>query len=140
LTTITRSQSDTRQMPSSRLYYLPRTTALACLNNRCYRQSSARLGHAVAKASIMRILGVPRLPLQHPIPSAFLARSCPGPADSFSPPVPLTYASSLSPPPITSLPSSSPALSPLCSSALRCSPFFSSLSVIGLRSLFAIMS
>jgi hypothetical protein len=61
----------------------------------CYRQSSARLGHAVAKASVMRLLGVPRLPLPQPIPSSFLARHCPGPADSFSPPIPLTYASSL---------------------------------------------
>ncbi len=29
-----------------------------------YRQISVRIGHAVAKASIMRLLGVPRLPLQ----------------------------------------------------------------------------
>jgi hypothetical protein len=79
-----------------------------------YRQSSARIGHAVAKASVIRILGVPRLPLLQLLPSALLARNCPGPADSFSLPVPLTYASSLSSLPPPSLPSSSQssALSP----------------------------
>ena len=61
----------------------------------CYRQTSARIGHAVAKASVMRLLGVPRLPLPHLIPSYALARNRPGPADSFSPPFPFTYASSL---------------------------------------------
>ncbi len=61
----------------------------------CYRQTSARIGHTVAKASVMRLLGVPRLPLAQLIPSYVLARNRPGPADSFSPPVPLTYASSL---------------------------------------------
>jgi hypothetical protein len=61
----------------------------------CYRQTSARIGHAVAKASVMRLLGVPRLPLPRIIPSHALARNRPGPADSFSPPFPLSYASSL---------------------------------------------
>ena len=61
----------------------------------CYRQTSARIGHAVAKASVMRLLGVPRLPLPQLIPSYALARNRPGPADSFSPPFPLTYASSV---------------------------------------------
>jgi hypothetical protein len=61
----------------------------------CYRQTSARIGHAVAKASVMRLLGVPRLPLPQLISSYALARNRPGPADSFSPPFPLTYASSL---------------------------------------------
>jgi hypothetical protein len=76
-----------------------------------YRQSSARIGHAVAKASVMRILGVPRLPLSQLLPSALLTRSCPCQADSFSPPVPLTYASSLS-----SLPPLHPLIFPvLCS-------------------------
>ncbi len=53
----------------------------------CYRQTSesARIGHAVAKAFVMRLLGVPRLPLPHIIPSYALARNLPGPADSFSP-------------------------------------------------------
>jgi hypothetical protein len=50
----------------------------------CYQQLSARIGHAVAKASVMRILRVPRLPLQQSIPSALLAGNCPGQADSFS--------------------------------------------------------
>ena len=77
----------------------------------CYRQISARIGLAVAKASVMRLLGVPRLPLPPPVPRAALARNCPGPADSFSPPLPLTYASSLS----FSLPSSSLSLSPASS-------------------------
>ncbi len=39
----------------------------------CYRQTSARIGHAVAKASVMRLLGVPRLPLPQLIPSYVLA-------------------------------------------------------------------
>jgi hypothetical protein len=43
----------------------------------------------------MRLLGVPRLPLPELIPSSVLARNRPGPADSFSPSVPLTYAPSL---------------------------------------------
>ena len=72
----------------------------------CYRQTSARIGHAVAKASVMRLLGVPRLPLPQLIPSYALARNRPGPADSFSPPFPLTYASSLHPllPPLSFVP------------------------------------
>ena len=79
-----------------------------------YRQISARIGHAVAKASVMRLLGVPRLPLQQFPPRASLARNCPGPADSFSPPVPFSYASSLLSFPASSqsVSSSSPALSP----------------------------
>jgi hypothetical protein len=56
----------------------------------CYRQTSARIGHAVAKASVMRLLGAPRLPLPRLIPSYALARNRAGPADSFSPPFPLT--------------------------------------------------
>ena len=79
-----------------------------------YRQISARIGHAVAKASVMRLLGVPRLPLPPFPPRASLARNCPGPADSFSPPVPLSYASSLSLPSASSqsVSSFSPAFSP----------------------------
>ena len=49
----------------------------------CYRQISARLGHAVAKASVMRLLGLPRLPVPEYAPRSLLARNCPGPADSF---------------------------------------------------------
>ena len=78
----------------------------------CYRQISARIGQAVAKASVMRLLGVPRLPLPQPAPRAALAWNCPGPADSFSPPIPLTYASSLCSLPPPSSVSSSPAPSP----------------------------
>jgi hypothetical protein len=79
-----------------------------------YRQISARIGIAVAKASVMRLLGVPRLPLPPFLPRAALARNRPGPADSFSPPVPLSYASSLSLPSASSqsVSSFSPALSP----------------------------
>ncbi len=95
---------------------LPPMDPSACSQYRaiCYRQSSARKGHAVAKASVMSILGVPRLPLPQPIPSALLARNCHGPADSVSPPAPLTYASSLRLLPSPSIPSSSesPAPSP----------------------------
>jgi hypothetical protein len=57
----------------------------------CYWQISARLGFAVAKASVMHLLGVPRLPLLLHVPRAVLARNFPGPADSFSPPLSLTY-------------------------------------------------
>jgi hypothetical protein len=67
-----------------------------------YRQISARIGIAVAKASVMRFLGVPRLPLPPFLPRAALARNRPGPADSFSPPVPLSNASSLSLPSVSS--------------------------------------
>ncbi len=58
----------------------------------CYGQTSARMGLAGAKASVMRLLEAPRLPLPPPVSRAALARSCPGPADSFSPPLPLSYA------------------------------------------------
>ena len=61
----------------------------------CYRQISARLGHAVAKASVMRLLGLPRLPVPEYAPRSLLARNCPGPADSFVFPSPLSYAASL---------------------------------------------
>ncbi len=39
----------------------------------------------IGKASVMRRLGIPRLPLPQLVPSSVLARNCPGPADSFSP-------------------------------------------------------
>ena len=69
----------------------------------CYRQISARVGQAVAKATVVRLLGVPRLPLPLFLPRADFAWNRPGPADSFSPPIPMTYASSLlSPPPPSS--------------------------------------
>ena len=79
---------------------------------RCFRQISARIGQAVAKATVMRLLGVPRLPLPSFLPRTAFAWNRPGPADSFSPPIPLTYASSLLslPPPPSALPS--PASSP----------------------------
>ena len=41
-----------------------------------YRQISARLGHAAAKASDMRLLGIPRLPLPPLVPRSVLARNC----------------------------------------------------------------
>ena len=68
----------------------------------CHRQISARLGHAVAKATVMRLLAIPRLPVPPPVDRALLARNRPGPADSFSPTCPsslssLVYSSSLSP-------------------------------------------
>jgi len=61
----------------------------------CYRQISTRLGHAVAKASVMRLLGLPRLPISQHAPRSLLARNCPGPADSFVFPSPLSNAASL---------------------------------------------
>ena len=48
----------------------------------CYRHLTARLGHAVAKATVMRLLALPRLPLHHPPDRSSLARNRPGPADS----------------------------------------------------------
>jgi hypothetical protein len=65
---------------------LPHMDPSACSQFRaiCYRQTSARIGHAVAKASVMRLLGVPPLPLPQLIPSYVLARNHPGTADSFS--------------------------------------------------------
>ena len=77
----------------------------------CYRQISARIGHAVAKASVMRLLGVPRLPLAPFIPRDDLARNFLGLADSFSP-VFLTCMSSLCSNPPPSSPPSSLAPSP----------------------------
>ena len=59
----------------------------------CYRQISARIGHAAAKATVMRLLAVPRLPVAR-VPLRELARNRPGPADSFS-----RLSSSLSFPP-----------------------------------------
>ncbi len=100
----------------------------------CYRQTSACIGHAVAKVSVMRLLGVLRLPLPQLISSSVLARNRPGPADSFSPSVPLTYASSLGSLPSPSSLSSSYAPSLWFPSVLRCSFFSSPLSGIGLRS------
>ena len=61
----------------------------------CYRRMSARIGHAVAKASVMRLLAVPRLPVPAPVPRALLARNCPGPADSFLFSPPSSYRDSL---------------------------------------------
>ena len=68
----------------------------------CYRQISARIGNAVAKATVMRLLSIPRLPVPLPVDRTLLARNCPGPADSFSPSCPsslssLVYSSSQSP-------------------------------------------
>ncbi len=79
-----------------------------------YRRVSARIG----QASVMRLLGVPRLQLQPFSPRASLARNCPGPADSFSPPVPLSYASSLFPFPALSQSASSSSPLPLPESFL----------------------
>ena len=50
----------------------------------CYRQISARLGHAVAKASVMRLLGIPRLPVPASVPRALLTRNCPYTSSIFS--------------------------------------------------------
>ncbi len=61
------------------------------------------------------ILVVPRLPLPSFVPRASLARNCPGQADSFSPPVPLSYASSLFASAFSSSASSSSFFSPTLS-------------------------
>ena len=83
----------------------------------CYRRISSRAGHAVAKAAVVRLLGVPSLPVPIFLPRAALAGNCPGPADSFNFPPRSTYASSL----LSSL--SSPLLSSI-------SPPSSSLSLV----------
>ena len=51
----------------------------------CFRQSSARLGHALAKATVKRLLASPSLPLPSPPDRSVLARNRPGPADFLSP-------------------------------------------------------
>jgi hypothetical protein len=51
-----------------------------------YRQISARIGLAVAKASVMRLLSIARLPSPSFVPRSLLARNCPGLADSVSQP------------------------------------------------------
>jgi hypothetical protein len=48
---------------------------------RCYRYSSARVGAAIAKATVMRLSGAPSLPAPVPVPSAQLARNAPSAAD-----------------------------------------------------------
>ena len=58
----------------------------------CYRHITARLGHAVAKAIVMRLLALPRLPLRPSTDRSSLARNRPGPADSFSVPCPLLFS------------------------------------------------
>ena len=77
-----------------------------------YRQISACIDQAVAKASVMRLLGIPRLPMQQLVPRSVLARNCPGPADSLSPPVLPSYTSTLASFALSSSVSSSPAHSP----------------------------
>ncbi len=58
----------------------------------CYRQTLARIGYAVAKASVMLLLGVPCLPVQPCAPYFLLACNSPGQAYSFSPPVTDSYS------------------------------------------------
>ena len=48
----------------------------------CYRHLTARVGHAVAKATVVLLLALPRLPLPPPTDRSSLARNRPGPADS----------------------------------------------------------
>ena len=48
---------------------------------RCYRYSSARVGAAIAKATVMRLSGAPSLPAPAPVPSSLLARNAPSAAD-----------------------------------------------------------
>ena len=52
----------------------------------CYLQISARTGQAVAKATVMRILGIPRLPLQLFLPRAGFAWNRPGQAETTNAP------------------------------------------------------
>ena len=84
---------------------------------------------SIMPTSPRRLPGVPRLPSPQLVSSSVLARNRPGPADSFSPSVPLTYASSLGPAPLLRI-------YPLPMPFLRDSSFlFSSpLSIFGLRS------
>ena len=46
-----------------------------------FRQISAQLSNALAKATVMRLLGTSSLPRQLPLPRSALARNRPGPAD-----------------------------------------------------------
>jgi hypothetical protein len=70
------------------------------------------------------LFGVPRLPLSQLVPSSVLARNCPGRNFLFL----LLFLSPMLPP------------FPSFPSVLRCSPFTSPLSVIGLRSPFVMNS
>jgi hypothetical protein len=55
---------------------LPDESAWSQCRALCFRQSSARLGHALARATIQRLLSLLQL-----LPHALLARDRPGPAD-----------------------------------------------------------
>jgi hypothetical protein len=54
----------------------------------CLRQSSARLGYALAKATVQRLLATPHLPVSDTLPNSALARNRPGPADFLPPSLP----------------------------------------------------
>jgi hypothetical protein len=66
----------------------------------CFRHHSAHLGHALAKATVLRLLATLSLPSSTTPSRAYLARNCPGPADSllsFSDASSLPLSSSLPP-------------------------------------------
>jgi hypothetical protein len=78
--TVTRTEKKMKHNENLSAFFRSKFRAIA------HRQIYARIGIAVAKASVMRLLGVPRLlPLPPFLPRAALARNRPGPADSFSP-------------------------------------------------------
>ena len=56
-------------------------SARAQFRQACFRQITARVGHTLAKAAVMRLLS---LPLPAPACAWTLARNRPGPADSFT--------------------------------------------------------
>jgi hypothetical protein len=56
-------------------------SARAQFRARCYRQSSARIGHALAKATVKRLLATLSVPIPSPLPRSLAARNRPGPAD-----------------------------------------------------------
>ena len=128
---------------SMRLFLLVRSQDLSPLDPSArsqfralsYRQISSRIGQAVAKASVRRLLGIPRLPMPPIVPRSVLARTALPRQILFlllsfplMPPLLLLFlCPPLSPPPLLFLPN-------LLFLFLRCSPLLSCLSVIDLCS------
>jgi hypothetical protein len=76
---------------------LPDESALSQFRALCFRQSSARIGHAIDRATVQHLLATPSLLLLRPLPLDKLARNRPGPADfashSLSSPLPFPASS-----------------------------------------------
>jgi hypothetical protein len=82
---------------SSGLDPLPDESARSQFRALCFRQSSARIGNAIASGTVQHLLAMPSLLLLRALPLHQLARNLPGPADFAS-------HSLSSPPPFPALP------------------------------------